>query len=175
MRKIPGLGMQEKVRGEVQEFMHKRFDRDEKTLAEQMDGLGFSSPDDRFHYAFCVYSNNFWAHVVDSKPTVVEAAYGRRLERLDEPLGPGIRQTRKLAKSDPKHYHVRPRSVMERRTSRQFFDDIQRAAKEAGIMAELDRTVEAGINTQTAITIGRLLLPVYVKLREMGYSHDDLD
>jgi hypothetical protein len=175
LRSLPGQGMEEKVRKEVAEHMGVKVDLEGKTLSAEMTELGLTSADDRFGYAFCSYSNNFWAKVVDSDPKVIAENFEGRLAVLDEPLGPILKAAWKEVRKDPKHYHVYPKSVMWRRTARQFYADIRRAFYGVGLKDEdLQRVRAKGRGAAASAELGRLLFPVYVRLREWGYADHDL-
>lgn len=167
LRRIPGMSMEGKVRKEVVEMMDV-LDED-----RGLDGQMFRSlanPEDRFYYAFGFFQNNFWDKVDPETP--------RPTEDLDRYMGPSIRAARKKVEKEPDKHHSIPKSVKERRTVRQFDEDINRAVKEAGMDMEEYRKLEYlerdKRSPDKVVQMARMLYPVYVKLREWGYSNRDL-
>jgi|GEM_PF-4766405 len=164
--------MEKKVRAEVEAYMREAKVGDGKVLDDEMDERGIKGPENRFFYAFMVYSNNFWTKL-DHPASDQRMLEGSK--HLDDPLDPSIRDSRQRALKEPDHYHQVPKSVMERRTTRQFFADVNRAAKESGVDAEkLAPVLEACRSDENSIKLGKMIYPVYVKLRQMGYPTRDL-
>jgi hypothetical protein len=174
LRSATRMTMDRKVRREVSEYLHEPGEDGGKTLDDMLKEKNVTDKDDRFFYAFMAYSNNFYA-LLDFPGSNQEGFMEMDPSLLDQPLGPEIRAARMRAKKSPGIYHEHPRSVMERRTTRQFYEDVNRASERAGLdRAALAKTVKDERSLRRTIKLGRLIFPTYVRLRELGYSSEDL-
>ena len=61
------------------------------------------------------------------------------------------------------------------KTWRKFFEDIDRAAEAEGFMGEKRRELENQIKQRGTMTqVNETILPIYIRLRAMGYNHQEL-
>jgi hypothetical protein len=148
-------------------------------------------PDASFEERALAYMNNFYCKLPSKSGMDYEEAYAKRHHPEDMPE---ILERRKVSEIDKSFLSLNP--VYDKgKTKEQLFDelkghgfseryllgtresllsDVHTAIEQSGVDESALKECIENIRKSDTGTIVQFLLPVYIKLREMGYSHEDL-